>query len=72
MNIGTARDLTKSDTPNDRFDMFMVTGTTGSVSYTQENGGIIELSAVPVGVWVPTGAATNILTASTALGLMVV
>lgn len=70
-NIGTARDITKSDTPNDRFNMVMVTTTSGSLNFDQEGGNNIVLASVPIGVWIPVGTATNIRTASTAVGLMV-
>lgn len=72
VNLGTTRDIVKSDTPNDQFNMVMVTTTSGSISYDQIGGNTIVLASVPVGIWVPVGNATNINTASTALGLMVV
>lgn len=70
-NIGTARDITQSDTPNDRFNMVMVTTTSGSLDFDQEGGNNIVLASVPVGVWIPVGTALNIRTSSTAVGLMV-
>jgi hypothetical protein len=71
INLGTTRDVVKSDTPNDTFTMVMVTTTSGSVDFDQEGGNNIVLTAVPVGVWVPVGNATNINTATTAVGIMV-
>jgi len=71
-NMGSTKDLAKSDTPNAVFNWVMVTTTSGSVIIDQEGGNQITLAAVPVGVWVPTGKATNITIASTAVGLMVV
>lgn len=70
-NIGTARDLTKSDSPNDRFTMIMITGSSGSLEFDQEGGNFIQLASVPMNVWVPVGNATNVRTSSTASGLMV-
>mgnify|MGYP003663230672 FL=1 len=70
INLGTTRDVVKSDTPNDRFNMVMVT-TTGTLDFDQEGGNNIVLASVPSGVWVPVGNATNIRTASTATGVMV-
>ena len=72
INLGTTRDAVTSDTPNDQFNMVMVTTTSGSVSFDQEGGNTVVLTFVPVGVWVPVGNATNINTESTATGLMVV
>lgn len=68
---GQARDLSKSDTANEKFNWIMVTGSTGSVILGLEGGNSVTLSSVPVGVWVPVGNATNVTTASTATGLMV-
>lgn len=69
--IGQARDLSKSDTPNDNFNWCIVTTTSGSLVVGSKGGNIITLANVPVGVWIPVGNATNITTASTAVGLMV-
>lgn len=71
MRIGTARDLTKSDTANDDFKWVMVTGSTGSVIVSQKGGNDVTLAVVPVNVWVPVGNATNLKIASTAVGFMV-
>jgi|TARA_R100000049_G_C1920826_1_gene66124 hypothetical protein len=70
--IGQARDLAKSDTKNDSgFNWCLVTGTAGSLIIQQSGGNQTTLANVPVGVWIPVGNATNILTSSTASGLMV-
>lgn len=71
-NLGAARDLSKSDTPNDRFNWVLVVTTTGSLVFDQEGGNTTTLASVPVNVWIPVGNATNIQTSSTAVGLMVV
>lgn len=69
--IGQARDLTKSDTPNDKFTWCLVTTTAGSLVVHSVGGNISTLASVPVGVWIPVGNAINIATSSTAVGLMV-
>ena len=71
-DMGSVKDLAKSDTDNALFNWVMVTTTTGSVIVDQEGGNSITLAAVPVGVWVPVGKGTNIKIASTAVGFMVV
>lgn len=71
INVGTAHNLIKSDVPNDRFTMVMVTGVSGTLEFDQEGGNVVALPSVPVGVWVPVGNATNVRIASTALGIMV-
>lgn len=68
---GAARDLSKSDTANDRFSWVMVVTTAGSLIIDQEGGNSTTLASVPTGVWVPVGTATNIQTGSTAVGLVV-
>lgn len=70
-NMGTAHDLAASDTDNDEFNWLMVT-TTGNVVYETKGGNSYTMTAVPVGVWMPCGDATNITTASTASGFIVV
>lgn len=69
--VGQARDLSKSDTANDKFSWLMVTGSTGSVILDLVGGNEVTLAAVPVGVWIPVGNATNVTTSSTASGFMV-
>lgn len=69
--IGQARDLSKSNTPNDKFNWCLVTTTAGSLVIQQVGGNQTTLANVPIGVWIPVGNATNILTSSTASGLMV-
>lgn len=71
-DMGSARDLAQSDTANDKFNWLMVVTTAGSVDYDQEGGNNIVLTSVPTGVWIPVGKATNVNTASTAAGLIVV
>lgn len=72
-NLGTTKDRAASDTRNGPvFNWLMVTGATGSVVLLQDTGDTITLASVPVGVWVPVGPSTNITTASTATGFMVV
>ncbi len=68
---GATRDLAESNTPNDQFNWLMVTTTAGSVIIDQDGGNTTTLASVPVGVWIPTGKATNVQTGSTAVGLMV-
>jgi hypothetical protein len=70
-SIGTARDLAKSDTANDKFSMLMVTDTSGTVIYNQENGGVVTITNALTGIWIPVGQATNIRAASTAVGFVV-
>lgn len=69
--IGQARNLSKSDTPNDKFNWCLVTDSAGSLVIGSSGGNDVTLSNVPVGVWIPVGNATHILTTSTAIGLMV-
>lgn len=71
MIISSARDLAKSDTPNDNFNWVMVTTTSGSLVIGKEGGNETTLSSVPIGVWIPAGNATHVTLASTAAGLMV-
>jgi ketopantoate hydroxymethyltransferase len=70
-NVGTARDLVKSNTANDKFSMLMVTDTSGSVIYDQENGGVVTITNALTGIWIPVGQAVNVRTASTASGFVV-
>lgn len=70
-NIGTAHNITKSNTPNDRFNMVMVTTTTGTLDVDQEGGNNVVITSVPVGIWIPIGNGINIRTASTAVGILV-
>lgn len=72
INLGTARNIMKSDIPNDRFNMVMVTNTSGTLSFNQVGGNTINIDNVPTGVWIPVGNAVNINNASTATGFMVV
>ncbi len=72
MTIGASRDLTASDTPNDRFNWLMVTTTAGDVTYDTEGGNSYTMTNVPVGVFIPVGKATNVQTSSTAVGFVVV
>ena len=71
MNIGTAHEVVKSNTPNDTFTMLLVTTTVGTVHFDQIGGNDIELTDVPVGVWIPVGNAINVRTTSTAVGIVV-
>lgn len=71
-NVGTTRDLAKSDTPNATFNMLMVTTSEGSVVVGLRDGSTITLANVPVASWVPVGEGTHVTTASTAVGIMVV
>lgn len=71
MNITSARPINKSNTPNDNFSWVLVTSTAGSVVYDGKGGNTITLPSVPTGVWIPVGNATNIRTASTAVGFLV-
>lgn len=70
-NIGSARDIVKSDVANDRFSMVMIMGSSGSIVYEQEGGGIITITNALSGVWIPVGKAINIRLESTAIGLVV-
>ncbi len=72
IKMGTAQDLTQSNSPNAKFDWIMVVGTTGSVVVDHTGGNTTTLAAVPVGVWIPMSGGTNVQTASTAVGIMVV
>jgi hypothetical protein len=71
-DMGSTKDLAKSDTPNAEFNWIMVTTTAGSLIVGKKGGNVTTLADVPVGIWVPVGDATNIETGSTAVGLMVV
>jgi len=71
INLGTTRDAVKSDAPNDKFTMVMVTTASGTIDVDQEGNNNIVLTNVPVGVWIPVGNATNVRIASTATGIMV-
>lgn len=68
---GATRDLSQSDTANDDFSWLMVVTTAGSVIVDQIGGNTTTLASVPVGVWLPVGRATNVRTASTAVGIVV-
>ena len=70
-NVGTARDLVKSNTTIDHFSMIMVTDSSGSIIYNQEGGGQITITNALAGVWIPVGQAIRVRTASTAVGLVV-
>ncbi len=71
INMGTTRDLTKSDTAGEQFNMILVS-IAGSLIIDQVGGNTVTLTDVPANVWIPVGRATNVQTGSTALGLMVV
>ena len=70
-NLGTARDLPKSNSTEDAFNWVMV-ATAGSLVIDQEGGNNVTLAAVPANVWIPVGNAIRIRTVSTAVGFMVV
>lgn len=71
MSISQARPINKSNTPNDQFGWLLVTSTAGSVIFNVLGGNQVTLPSVPTGVWIPVGNATNIMTASTAVGFLV-
>ena len=71
MNIGTTRDLAKSDTENDQFKWVMVTTTAGSLVVGHTGGLETTISVAPVGAWLPVGNAIYVKTTSTAVGLIV-
>lgn len=71
MRIGTSRNISTSNTPNDRFSWVLVVTTAGSLVLDQEGGNEITLASVPVNVWMPVGKCTNIKTTSTAAGFIV-
>lgn len=71
MQLTAARNLTKSDTPNDNFTWVLVTTTAGTLEIESEGGNIRTITNVPTGVFLYVGNATNVRTASTAAGLIV-
>lgn len=70
-DAGAARDATLSDVPNGSFNWAMVGTTAGSIIYNSTGGNQTTITNAPVGVWIPLGNATNIRTASTAIGIIV-
>lgn len=72
-NIGKTTGVTPSDTTVLNFNMFLVTSTSGDVSVGQQDGSIVTLPNVPVGVWIPCGNGKTLrATGTTAVGLLVV
>ena len=70
---GSAENFTPSDSTVSSFEMFMVTGTSGTVVIDQKGGNTLTLTGVPTNVWMPCGAAVRIkATGTTATGFIVV
>ena len=69
--MGSATDVTKSDTPTDKFNWVLCT-TVGTILIEQEGGNVVTFAAPPTNVWIPCGKGTNIKIASTAAGMMTV
>lgn len=71
-DLGVSQDLAKSDTPNAKFDWVMVVTTSGTLVVDHDGGNTTTLASVPTNVWIPMSNGTNIQTASTAVGFVVV
>ena len=68
-----SRNFTPSDITPDNIQGFLITTTAGDVAIDYDGGNSAVLTAVPTGVWIPTGNAIRIkATGTTAVGFLVV